>query len=105
VGTDIRSAIDDTVVRADRRVDYAVSPWFFYQAAIVVALFLAATLAARRLEPLLENRARQIKGHPGLLRVIIALLRRTDWILFTVFLFGALTLMRSVTWSDGTWQK
>lgn len=54
--------------------------------------------SSRRVEPLLENRARQIKGHPGLLRVVVALLRRTDWILFAVFLLAALVLMRAVTW-------
>ncbi|RVD21657.1 mechanosensitive ion channel, partial [Mesorhizobium sp. M4A.F.Ca.ET.020.02.1.1] len=46
--------------------------------------------------------ARQIKGHPGLLRVVIALLRRTDWILFTLFLFAALSLLRAVTWPSRT---
>ncbi|TGR63109.1 mechanosensitive ion channel family protein, partial [Mesorhizobium sp. M2D.F.Ca.ET.223.01.1.1] len=46
----------------------------------------------------IEDRARQIKGHPGLLRVVIALLRRTDWILFTLFLLAALNLMRPFVW-------
>jgi hypothetical protein len=67
-----------------------------YQAAIIVTLVLAAKLAARRIEPLAEDRARQIKGHSGLFRVEIALLRRTDWILFTLFLLAALNLMRAL---------
>ncbi|RWO56461.1 mechanosensitive ion channel domain-containing protein [Mesorhizobium sp.] len=95
---DFRNAIDESLAWASRWFDYAVTPWFFYQAAIIVVLFLVAKLAAQRIEPLVENRARQIKGHPGLLRVVVALLRRTDWILFTVFLLAALVLMRAVTW-------
>ena len=99
---DFRNAIDELLVWAGGWLDYAATPWFLYQMAIIVALFLAAKLAARRIEPLMEDRARQIKGHPGLLRVVVALLRRTDWILFTVFLLAALTLMRSITWPSRT---
>lgn len=102
VGMDFRNAIDESLASASRWFDYAVTPWFFYQAAIIVTLFLVAKLAAQRIEPLVENRARQIKGHPGLLRVVVALLRRTDWILFTVFLLAALVLMRAVTWPSRT---
>ncbi len=99
---DFRTALDETLVWARGWFDYVAAPWFLYQAAIVAALFLAAKLAARRVEPFLETRARQIKGHPGLLRVIVALLRRTDWILFAVFLLVALTFLRSVTWPSRT---
>ena len=102
MGMDFRSALDGSLVWADRWLDYAATPWFLYQAIIVAVLFVVAKLVARRIEPLVETRARQIKGHPGLLRVVIALLRRTDWILFTVFLFAALTLMRSITWPSRT---
>jgi small-conductance mechanosensitive channel len=95
---DFRNATDESLVWARAWLDYAATPWFLYQIAIVVVLFLVAKLMARRVEPLLENRARQIRGHPGLLRVIVALLRRTDWILFAVLLLAALTLLRSITW-------
>jgi small-conductance mechanosensitive channel len=95
---DLRSAVDESQVWVHTWFDYVATPWFLYQAAIVVVLFLAAKFAARRIEPLLEDRARQIKGHPGLLRVVVALLRRTGWILFTTFLFVALTILRSFTW-------
>ncbi|MFD2055539.1 mechanosensitive ion channel family protein [Mesorhizobium calcicola] len=99
---DVRDAIGRALAWASGWFDYAATPWFLYQAAIIVTLFLAAKLAARRIEPLVEDRARQIKGHPGLLRVVIALLRRTDWILFTLFLLAALNLMRAFTWPSRT---
>jgi small-conductance mechanosensitive channel len=95
---DFRNVVDEALVWARGWFDYGGAPWFFYQTGIIVGLFLAAKLAASRIEPLLEARARQIRGHPGLLRVIVALLRRTDWVLFTVFLLAALTLLRGVTW-------
>jgi small-conductance mechanosensitive channel len=102
VSTDFRNAIDESLVWASGWLGYAATPWFLYQSVIIVGLFLAAKLVARRIEPLLESRARQIKGHPGLLRVVVALLRRTDWILFPIFLLVALTFLRSITWPSRT---
>lgn len=99
---DVRDAVARALAWASGWFGYAATPWILYQAAIIVTLFLAAKLAARRIEPLVEDRARQIKGHPGLLRVVIALLRRTDWILFTLFLLAALNLMRAFTWPSRT---
>lgn len=100
---DFRDAIDRSLAWAGGWFDYAATPWSVYQAAIIVSLFLVAKLAALRVEPLVENQARQIKGHPGLLRVVIALLRRTDWILFTVLLFAALNILRAITWPSRTY--
>ncbi|MEZ5811492.1 MAG: mechanosensitive ion channel [Rhizobiaceae bacterium] len=77
---------------------YATLPWFFYQAAIIIILFVAARFIGRRIESRLETWARSIKGHPGVLRVVVALMRRIDWLLYAALLFIALTIMRSVTW-------
>jgi len=95
---DVRDALRRALVWSSGWFNYATSLWLLYQFAIIFTLFLAARFAGRRVELLLEDRARQIKGHPGLLRVVIALLRRTDWILFTLFLLAALNLMRVFVW-------
>jgi len=95
---DVRDALRRALVWSSGWFSYATSLWLLYQLAIIFTLFLAARFAGRRVELLLEDRARQIKGHPGLLRVVIALLRRTDWILFTLFLLAALNLMRVFVW-------
>ncbi|AZO32923.1 MULTISPECIES: mechanosensitive ion channel domain-containing protein [Mesorhizobium] len=95
---DVRDAISRALAWSSEWFNYATSLWLFYQLAIILTLFLAARFAGRRVELLVEDRARQIKGHPGLLRVVIALLRRTDWILFTLFLLAALNLMRPFVW-------
>ncbi len=76
----------------------SAGPWLWYQLAAIAAMFVAAKLIGRRIEPRLEERARQIKGHPGLLRMVVALLRRTDWILFCALLFVALMVLRELTW-------
>lgn len=74
------------------------NPWTFYQLAIIAILFIVAKLSSQGLENRLEARARRIKGHQGLLRVIVALMRRTDWILFVILLFIVLTVLRATTW-------
>ncbi len=79
-------------------LEYLGQPWFVYQVVTVAALYLAARLISSRLEPRLEQRVRTIKGHPGLLRMIAALLRRSHLILFVAFLFVTLAIMRSLTW-------
>ena len=99
---DFRDAIDRALGWAGGWFDYAAAPWFVYQIGIIASLFAVAKLAALRVEPFVENQARQIKGHPGLLRVVIALLRRTDWILFIVFLVAALNLLLAFTWPSRT---
>ena len=43
-------------------LDYLLTPWFFYQAAIIAVLFLVAKVLSWRIEPKLEERARLIKG-------------------------------------------
>lgn len=99
---DFRDAIDRALAWAGGWFDYAAAPWFVYQIGIIASLFAVAKLAALRVEPFVENQARQIKGHPGLLRVVIALLRRTDWILFIAFLVAALNLLLAFTWPSRT---
>jgi small-conductance mechanosensitive channel len=77
---------------------YIYQPWFFYQILIIAVLYAAARLIGARLESRLEERARQIKGHPGVLRMVIALMRRVNWLLFAFFLYVALVVMRVATW-------
>ena len=79
-------------------LEYVHQPWFFYQILIIALVFGAAKLLRGPVESRLEARARSIKGHPGLLRFVIALLRRVDWILFVLLLALALVVMRSMTW-------
>lgn len=94
----IESIIDQLRALAETAYQYASLPWFLTQAAIIVGCFIIARLIGRPLETWLEGRARSIKGHPGVLRVVVALMRRIDFLVFAILLYVALTIMREVTW-------
>ncbi len=58
-------------------------------------MFVVAWLLSNRVEPRLEAWARGIKGDPSLLRVIVGLLRRLEWVFFVVFAGVAVLITRS----------
>ncbi len=58
-------------------------------------MFVVAWLLSNRVEPRLEAWARGIKGDPSLLRVIVGLLRRLEWVFFVVFAGVAVLIARS----------
>jgi small-conductance mechanosensitive channel len=68
----------------------------------VVSLYLVALLLSRRVEPKIEASARTIKGDPSLLRMVIALLRRLEWVFFVAFAGIALLAMRASRWPETT---
>lgn len=77
---------------------YVFRPWTLYQLLIIAGSYAVALLLSRKIEPVLEERARRIKQNPGLLRIVIALLRRTEWILFLILLWIARTIIVESTW-------
>ncbi|HEV7435588.1 MAG TPA: mechanosensitive ion channel domain-containing protein [Pseudorhizobium sp.] len=68
--------------------------WGIQQVGVIALGFILSTLVARRLEPAVEARARTIRGNPDLLRLVIALMRRTKWLIFIVWLWSAAALIR-----------
>lgn len=81
---------------------YLSQPVIFIQLGIIAALFVPAVFLARFVEPRLEQRARQIKGMPGLLRIIVAFLRRLTWLFFAVLLAITYVAMRVAAWPEST---
>jgi len=77
---------------------YVSQPWFAYQILIIALLYIVARVAASRLEPRFEQHARRIKGHPGLLRFIVATLRRMELIVYILLLACTLAVMHWLTW-------
>ncbi len=69
-----------------------------YQLAIIAAMFAPAWFLSLRVEPKLEARARLIKGMPGLLRFIVAFMRRMEWLFFALFLGIAYVLTDAIGW-------
>ncbi|MCB1724990.1 MAG: mechanosensitive ion channel [Gammaproteobacteria bacterium] len=82
----------------DQVSTYVSQPWFIYQVLIIGSSYVAAHLLAKFVEKRLERRVREIKGHPHLLRHLVVILRRTNWVLYVVLLGGVLVLMRNLTW-------
>jgi small-conductance mechanosensitive channel len=95
---DANDWLDWIVAFAHRVQGYIAQPWTFYQFAIIAACFAVAYLLSLRIEPALEARARRIKGNPGLLRVIVAFMRRTEWVLFLIFVEIAREIILATTW-------
>ena len=79
-------------------LDFISRPEILYQVGIIVLLYFPALFLSWRIEPKLEERARDIKGLPGLLRIIVAFLRRFEWLLFVIFLGVAYTLTTAAAW-------
>ena len=88
---------------AQEAMSYVWQPWFIYQALVIIVLFGVSKLLSDRIEPRIEEHARRIKGQPGLLRVIVALIRRSEWIIFAILMFLALIVFRAITWPSRSW--
>ena len=82
----------------ERIVAYLGQPDIIYQLLIIAALYIPAWFISTRLEPKLEERAREIKGKRGLLRVIVAFLRRLEWLFFSLLLGLAYLFTEAFGW-------
>jgi len=87
----------------NRAFEFLSQPTIIAELGVIVVLFVPALLLARWVEPKLEEKARGIKGMPGLLRIIIAFLRRFEWLFYVVLL--ALTYVGSTVagWPDSNY--
>ena len=79
-------------------LDFLMQPAVYIQLGLIVALFLPAWLLSNRVEPWFEERARGIKGMPGLLRVVIAFLRRFEWLFFVILLGITYVVTTAIAW-------
>ena len=68
---------------------YFHQPHIWVQLSIIALLFIPALLIEKQLEDYLVSRARKIRRMPGVLRIVIAILRRIEWVFFILFLIGA----------------
>ena len=79
-------------------VGYVSQPELLLQVGLIVLLFLPAWFLSNRVEPLLEKQARKIKGMPGTLRLIVAFLRRMEWLFFVILLGLAVVGTEITAW-------
>lgn len=98
----LQSTIDGSVTYLDQAFRYFSNPWAAYQLVIIGAAFAVAWFLSGKFEPILEARARNIKGNPGLLRVIVAFMRRLEWVFFLLILYVAREIVLLYTWPSRT---
>jgi len=84
-------------------VAYLSRPAIIIQLVVIGVLFLPALFVSWRVEPKLEERARAIKGFPGVLRVVIGFLRRLEWLFFVVLLGIAYVVTGALKWPDSNY--
>jgi len=95
---DTAAIFSDLQQVGQRAWDVFFQPWTLYQAIILIVAFLVALVISRQIEPPLEAWVRTLKINPGFMRLLAALLRRVEWIVFT-----ALTGLAYVVVSSNTW--
>ena len=83
--------------------DYLSSPIVLVQLGVIAILIVPALLLAKRTKPLIEGRARGIKGMPGLLRLIVAFLHRLALLFFVIFLGIAYVTTSVVAWPESNY--
>jgi small-conductance mechanosensitive channel len=84
-------------------IDYLGQTTILVQLGVIAVLFLPAWFLSGWIEPRLEARARGIKGMPGLLRIIIAFLRRFEWLFFAILLTIAYVATTIVAWPESNY--
>jgi small-conductance mechanosensitive channel len=83
--------------------NYLSRPAIIFQLGIIVLLFLPALFLSTRIEPKVEARAREIKGMPGLLRFIVAFLRRLEWLFFVILMAFAYLATSLAEWPESNY--
>lgn len=79
---------------------WVTNPYLMLEIAIIAAVYLCSMILSRRTEPQLESAARNIKNSPGLLRIVISLLRRLEWVYFVFFISIAWSILTNVAWPN-----
>lgn len=82
-------------------LDWLNRPSIIIQAVIVLALFAFAWALNWWAEPRLRQQARRIRRMPGVLRLVVILLRRLVWIIYVAFLAIAYVLVRGLGLLEG----
>ena len=93
-----QSTIDAWSERLLWRWDEITSIWTLVQIGLIVSCYLIAVLLAWLIVPPIEERVRQIKRQPRLLRLLAVLLRRIKWMVFALLLVAVAAVMAEITW-------
>lgn len=97
---DLNSLIDRVVALAQSLVTSITNPYLMLEIALIGGVYLISLILSRRTEPGLEAAARNIKDSPGLLRIIISLLRRLEWVYFVFLIAIAWAILGNIAWPN-----
>jgi small-conductance mechanosensitive channel len=81
-------------------VSLLLQPWTFIQIGILVAIYFISLFVSNIIEPPIEVQARKLKVSKGTLRLIVALLRRLEWVVFVFLSWVAFSILRATTWTS-----
>ena len=84
-------------------LEYLSSPEVLFQLGIIVLAVVPAWFLSGLVEKKIEGRVRRIHGMRGLLRVIVAFLRRLQWFFIAIFLGIAFIATRIVAWPESNY--
>ena len=84
-------------------LEYLSETTILIQLGLIALLFPPAWFLSNWVEPKLEARARTIKGMPGLLRIVVAFLRRFEWLFFALLLSLAKVVTDAIAWPDANY--
>jgi small-conductance mechanosensitive channel len=82
---------------------YLNSPEVLFQLGIILAAVVPAWFLSVFVEKKIEGAVRRIHGMPGLLRVIVAFLRRLQWLFIAIFLAIAYIATRISGWPESNY--
>lgn len=97
---DLNSFIDRFETLSQSVFTSVTNPYLMLEIAIIAAVYLGSLILSRRTEPQLEAAARNIKDSPGLLRIIISLLRRLEWVYFVFLISIAWSILDNIAWPN-----
>jgi small-conductance mechanosensitive channel len=89
----LHAALDSLGPYAER----FINTWIPVQIAIILIAYLIASFASRWFTPPFEDRLRRIHRQPRLVRVLVLILRRLDWIIFAILLWCAAEVLADLT--------
>ncbi|GAB4177345.1 MAG: mechanosensitive ion channel [Wenzhouxiangellaceae bacterium] len=99
--------LDSVLAHARAGLDWLLaqlsSPDVLIQLGIIVLVSVPAWLVSRFFERKIEDAARRIHGMPGLLRIIVAFMRRLQWLFIALFLGVAYVAVRVAGWPGSDW--
>ena len=94
---DPQEIIEQTGTNLVSAFEALTTTWALIQIGVIVGCYAVAWLTSYFLKPLLDRQLERVQSQPQLLRVLVLPVRRLQWILFAVLLWGSEQVMHLFT--------